>query len=233
MYLFNLILSLLQLWHPSRRLAAIRAIERLPNDATRLARWVTAVAELADGLERSPRASAMQTELVEVLSRRMRIGQPTRLRWQEQRVDALHDMVADRLALAASLRRFADAARDRGLGRLNLETMLMRKVEWRARDLFHSVHGRHAERERPADEAPHDGPSCRGGSIAEHRLLITQIVDHAAAHEDAVYRDVIAAKLEGRNDSEIARELKISRAKVQRLVARLRRWVNSAQMEPA
>lgn len=203
------------------RLDRIRSIETTADPNARLTAWLRAVRQLAAELDGSDFAPRIQTNLVKALGESMSIGRPTGLRWDEQRMDALHDVVGDARALAATLYRYADAAEERGPGDLNLETMLMKKVEWRARDLHRRHALRHSTRERPLTEAVPRASRAR----AEHHALICQIADHAARQGDDVYRDVVRLKLTGWSDTDIARELGISRPKVQRRIGRLRAWL--------
>lgn len=209
----------------TNRLERIRSIEATADPNARLAAWLRAVRQLAAELAGSDFAARIQTNLVRALGESMNIGRPTGLRWDDHRLDALHDVVGDARALAATLYRYADAAEERGPGDLNLETMLMKKVEWRARDLHRRHALRHSAREKPLATAVPRATRAQ----AEHHALIRQIADHAAQQGDDVYRDVVRLKLSGLSDTDIARELGISRPKVQRRVGRLRAWITGGE----
>lgn len=123
---------------PTGRFADIDAIERQPEGSGRARRWVSAVRRLADDLERSDIGMDVRGEFIHRLGVRMRIGHVSGLPWDAQRLQALHDIAADRAALAESLRKCAEAAQLHGVDGLQLEAMLVRKVEWRARGLAYS-----------------------------------------------------------------------------------------------
>lgn len=215
-------------------LAAVTAarIERIARHelgvaSERVERWAAEVEGLAADLA-GPEPGEPQTALLRWLQSNLGLG---RVRSTETpdvagRRDALHDVIADAPRLAASLRRFAAAARRRAAADgpaipLNLLALLRTKVNWRANDLHKSTVRRHAARLRPLSDADH--PATGGVDPATVQVLLGQIARRFA--DDEVLGVALPLKFAGHGDAAIARRTGHSRPRIQRALARFRDWL--------
>lgn len=146
--------------------------------------------------------------------------------WRELLWDATAELVSHESTLPDLLNRAAERL---GPGvRPNLQSMLLARVRWRARDLQRARQSRAPEVSSALKAEPSDEQA------AHARLIAGLAVDGALKMfaDDPPTRRVMERLLLGDNVADAARATGLTRQAVYRRLARVRAWINGGEISP-